>query len=140
MTLIENIITNAGLNYEEDLGLASEDDYEELITLYVEAVQAWIDRYTRVTYTEEDTYPVDLELIVYNIIIRILSNQSIQQDIPVIDNDNFKIIYNINQTITKEDRELLDPFRKKISVGMFILGQQNVIVEDEDEDDIDDVV
>ena len=138
MTLIENIITNAGLNYEEDLGLTTEDDYEELITLYVEAIKAWIDRYTRVAYTDETTYPVDLELIVYNIVIRILSNQSIQQDMPVIDNDNFKIIYNINQTITKEDRELLDPFKKKISVGMFILGQNTE--ETEDEDDIDDVV
>lgn len=138
MTLIQNIITNAGLNYEEDLGLTTEDDYEELITLYVEAIKAWIDRYTRVTYTDESTYPVDLELIVYNIVIRILSNQSIQQDMPVIDNDNFKIIYNINQTITEEDRKLLDPFKKKISIGMFILGQNTE--ETEDEDDIDDVV
>ena len=137
MTLIENIITNAGLNYEEDLGLTNEDDYEELITLYVEAIKAWIDRYTRVAYTDETTYPVDLELIVYNIVIRILSNQSIQQDMPVIDNDNFKIIYNINQTITKEDRELLDPFKKKISVGMFILGQNTEETEDDFDYDVD---
>ena len=137
MTLIQNIITNAGLNYEEDLGLTTEDDYEELITLYVEAIKAWIDRYTRVAYTDETTYPVDLELIVYNIVIRILSNQSIQQDMPVIDNDNFKIIYNINQTITKEDRELLDPFKKKISVGMFILGQNTEETEDDFDYDVD---
>ena len=136
MTLITNIITNAGFNADEDFNL-TENDYEELITLYVEAVQRWIDRYTQTAYLDEDVYPVDLELIVYNIVIRILSNLSIQQDMPVIDNDNFKIIYNINKVITEDDERMLKPFKRKLQVGMFILGQTTAEEDDEFDYDFD---
>ena len=133
--LTDRIISNAGITYE-DLKLPDQDTYEEQVTLYVEAVQAWIDRYTKTAYTDEDTYPIDLELIVYNIVLRILSMQSIQQDLPIIDNDNFRILYQINKIITEDDKDMLKPFQKKLTINMFILGQETV---EDDDDDIDDV-
>lgn len=138
LTLTERIIQDDGLDYD-DLKLKTEADYEETVNYLIAGVKAWINRHTGVTYTNTTTYPTypsDLELIVYNIVIRLLSNQTIQQDMPVVDNENFKILYAINKVITTDDREALKPFIRKINPRITVLGATTP----EDDDSNNDVV
>lgn len=123
ITLTERIIADDGLK-PEDLSL-TENEYEEHINYFINAVKAWINRYTKVIYTDTLTYPIypiDLELMVYNIVIRLLSNQTIQQDMPVVDNENYKVMYFINKVITSDDKAMLGPFMRKLRPKIISVG------------------
>ena len=55
---------------------------------------------------------------------------------PVVDNENFKILYAINKVITTDDREALKPFIRKINPRITVLGATTP----EDDDSNNDVV
>lgn len=125
MELIDIIKQNAGLK-PSDLKLETEDQYTELTNYYIKAVKSWINRYTKKTFTDTSLYPeypADLEMIVIEIISNILGNQSLRQDMPTIDNENYKMLQAIDSAITEEIRFQLDPFiEKKSRIGMFVVG------------------
>jgi len=125
LDLIDLIKQNAGLK-PSDLKLETEEEYTDLISYYINAVKAWINRYTKKTYTNTTIYPEyppDLEMVLTEIIVNILGNASLRQDMPTIDNENYKLLQAIDSAITPEIQFQLKPFiETRNRVGIFVVG------------------
>ena len=128
MELIDLIKQNAGLN-PSDLKLETDEQYTNTINFFINAIKSWINRYTKKTFTDTSKYPeypADLEMVVIEIISNILGNQSLRQDMPTIDNENYKILQAIDSAITPEIQFQLDPFKKRVRSRMFVVGNRPV--------------
>ena len=126
MELTTLIKQSAGLK-PSDLKLETETQYTELINYFINAVKSWINRYTKKTYTDTSLYPEyppDLELIVLEIISNLLGNQSLRQDMPTIDNENYKMLQAIDSAITEEIKFQLNPFKRANRSRMFVVGNR----------------
>lgn len=124
MELIDLIKQSAGLK-PSDLKLENDDKYTDLINFFINAVKGWINRYTKKKFTDTSLYPeypADLEMIVIEIISNLLGNQSLRQDMPTIDNENYKLLQAIDSAITPEIQFQLEPFKKRVRSRMFVVG------------------
>ena len=125
LDLIDLIKQSAGLK-PSDLKLETDNEYTDLTNYYITAVRAWINRYTKKQYTNAELYPEyppDLEMVLIEIIVNILGNLSLRQDMPTIDNENYKLLQAIDSAITPEIQFQLKPFVETQSkIGMFVIG------------------
>jgi hypothetical protein len=117
---------SAGLK-PNDLKLETETEYTELINYFINATKSWINRYTKKKYTDTSLYPeypADLELVLIEIIVNLLGNTSLRQDMPTIDNENYKLLQAIDSAITDEIKFQLKPFKRGNKSRMFVIGNK----------------
>jgi hypothetical protein len=104
----------------EDLNLTDEE-YEKLISFYIQSVTDWIDRYTHVKYVMYPIYPSDLELIVVLLVSRIFANQKIRQEISFMDMENYKVRGVLDSVLTEDILNQLKPFIKRSKINILTL-------------------
>ncbi len=123
----------------EDLNL-TEEQYDTLITYYIEAVTDWFTYYLGQTYT---TLPTGLEHILVEMVANIINNQAQRQDMPVMDTEDSPTKQVIDAVVSEDVKLRLKPYIKKPRITITGIGtktQYETILDLEDEEDIDDVV
>lgn len=113
MTLLEEIRQTCGFTYK-DLNYKTEEEFNQAIKIYIRAIQTWINTYTHQNYPlNEEHYPPDLSEIVREIVNKILATDNFQKDLPILDNENYKAAEIIQNTLTPDLTQRLQPYKTK---------------------------
>jgi hypothetical protein len=107
-TICDYINDTSGVTYT-DLQFESQEDLDDLIELYVDNCLDWINNKTYHNYTTT-TIPNGLRGVVIDMVKRLLVNDSIRQDNPISDVEDYKVFELVEKVITEDLVKRVEPY------------------------------